>query len=456
MNAYNFLMNKALQWASSRGWRADLHEQHHLEGIGQDWKPESYGEWYFKSTAAFAAITVRATAMSRVPLRAYRPNDAGEFDWVPPNHALQRLLDTPNPQMSQSDWIQAIEINTCLWGTAYTTIEFNDGQTELWPMRADKMHTMPGTSGPRHIRGWRYDGEFGQPFYSPEVVTQLIKYNPLEPYAGASPIAPLVATLEMANAAVKHNARIFKNGGIPDYLIIVEGITVQREVDEFYERWDKRFGSGTGVNRPAFMPNVKDVKPMAFSNREMEFQQLMKWYVEEAARVYGVPQPFLGALGDATLQNVANLYRFLWENTLIPETVWIAQRLSSDLLPKLGWPDLRVAFDYTHVEWITEDEEIRLKKEDLYLKEGVLTINQVRAQRGWSPVAWGHVPRSPTTPDPAAQRNEPRTAEHRTNRHEALLAYPESDPDLRHAPKHKIPTHPPANGTSGTASSARS
>ena len=150
--------------------------------------------------------------------------------------------------------------------------------------------------------------------YLENEVTAFHKYNPLEAFAGASPVAPLRLTLDTARQGLLHNRNMFANGGIPDFLLLTDSVTVQAEVDEFYARWDKKYSGPEKQHRPAFMGGIKAVERMAFSNRDSEFKELLNWYIQESARTYGVPEPFLGLLANASLQNVANLYRFLWEH----------------------------------------------------------------------------------------------------------------------------------------------
>ena len=94
----------ALSGDSARAW-----------GVGSEWRPLSYGEYYPRSVPVYAAIRLRGESVARTPLVVRRTASAssGSGFPLPPgegqgegqrqgfpagaDHAMQRLLDMPNP-----------------------------------------------------------------------------------------------------------------------------------------------------------------------------------------------------------------------------------------------------------------------------------------------------------------------------------------------------------------------
>ena len=75
------------------------------------------------------------------------------------------------------------------------------------------------------------------------------------------------------------------------------------------------------------------MKPLAFSNRELEFLETLRWTIQDASRVYKVPQTMLADLQFATLSNMEHLERQFWRNTMIPEATMMGEKITHSLLP---------------------------------------------------------------------------------------------------------------------------
>ena len=124
----------------------------------------------------------------------------------------------------------------------------------------------------------------------------------------------------------------------------------------------------------------------------MEFSEGLRWTIKDASRVYGVPETMMAELQYATLSNNEAMERWFWRNTVIPEASMIAERLTTSLLPKIGYAGYHVEFDFSGIEALAESEELRIKREAELLDRGVITINEVRQSRNLQPVPWGDRP----------------------------------------------------------------
>lgn len=397
-----------LLMASSRAHQAEVGPWHGTLGVGKDWRPKDYGEYYAKSVPVYAAIKTRADALARVPWVFHREDSRGARAILPPGHPAALMLEQPNPWMSGADLRIATETFLCLYGVAFWGLEpGEEGRPEVWPLRPDRMTVLPGTRrrGP-HIAGFKYEAPFGTIVYQPDEVTMFSFFNPLESQrSGLSPIAPLRLTSDMGLDAISFNRNTLRNGGIPDLVFLaMEGFT-QEQVDDFYRRWDQRFGGPSNAHRPAIVNDVQDVKELAFSHREMEWLMGLKWNVQDTSRVYGVPATMLGELEFATLANMEALERIFWRNTMMPEAQTIQETVNR-MLQALGFLDIHMEFDFSGIQALAEGEEQRLKRELEYLDRGVMTINEVRRSREMEDVPWGNEPRfrepRPNQPQPNA------------------------------------------------------
>jgi HK97 family phage portal protein len=314
---------------------------------------------------------------------------------VGPDHSLQRLLDSPNPFWSRGDLWRAIETYLGLWGSAYWGLE-RDGRgqvTEIWTLRSDRMRVVPDAE--RYVKGFVYVGQ-GQQLvpYVPEDIVWMRYFNPLDEYAGLSPIAPLRLSADMGLDALRANRNNLTNESTPGVFIETADTPTDDEVHEFYERWESRYRGVTKVRRPVLLSGGMKAANLGFRPRDMEYIQSLRWSLEDVARVYGVPKPMMGDVERATFSNFQTARRVFWEDTIVPHLNFYQEFLQQMLLPNLGTDatGLFVEFDTSHVEALQESENDKAQRRRTYVSAGIMTINEVRREMNMPPVGWGDAP----------------------------------------------------------------
>ena len=354
----------------------------------EGWARPEYGRYMATSPSVYAAVRLRAEAVTRPPLRVYRTESSGRRALVEPSHSVARLLERVNPWYTRADLWRATEIYLCLWGSAFWAIERGeDGEPELWPLRPDRMAVIPDRR--RYVRGFVYRGAVEQVAYTPDEVVWLRYFNPLEEMAGLSPLAPARLSADMGHEGLHFNRHLLRNSARPDFLLLTNQEMNDAELEDFYARWEQRYQGPGNAHRPAVASAVRDVKTLGLSHRDIDFIQGLRWSLEEVSRTYGVPKLLLGDFERATYANVQASERMFWRNTVVPEVKFLEEQLNRALLPKLGYPQLTVEFDLSVIEALQEDENSRVQRETALLDRGVLTINEVRRERNLPEVPWG-------------------------------------------------------------------
>ena len=366
------------------------------------WAHPDYGHYYANSVAIYAAIKLRADAISRPPIQILRQNQNGSQTPVPPNHPIAQLLHHPNPWHTPRQLWQATEIHLNLWGQAFWLLNQNqNGQPQLWPLRPDRISILPHPQN--HIQGFLYRSpQNGQPIpYTPDQILWLRNYNPLDQHAGLSPLAPARLPVNMAQDSLRYNRSFLQNSAQPDYILLTDQQLTDQDINDFYQRWETRHRGPHNARRPAIANFIKDIKPLSTTPRDLDFIQTLRWSLEEVARAYGVPKPLLSDLERATFANINAAERIFWRNTIVPQLHLLADQLNHHLLPQLGYHHLQIQFDLTSIEALQEDQNKRVQREIQLLDRGVLTINELRQNHHLPPVPWGHHP-TPTPAQPPA------------------------------------------------------
>ena len=365
----------------------------HEIGAGQSWTPMSYGEYYPRSALVYAAIRARQDAVARVPLKVYRRPHGGRGRMEPAgeDHPAQRLVDSPNPFWTSSGLWRATETYLGLWGSAFWGLE-RDGSgrvSEIWPLRPDRMKVVPDPKA--YVRGFVYHAGRGRPFvsYVPEDIVWMRYFNPLDEYAGLSPIAPIRLSADMALDALRAGRNSLANDSVPGLFIETSDTPTDEEARDFYERWESRFRGPDKVRRPALLSNGMKAVNMGFSPREMEHVQSLRWSLEDVSRAYGVPKPILGDLEHGTFANFATARRVFWEDTIVPQLTMYQDTLNRRLVSSLGDTSLHMEFDLGAVEALRESENDKARRRQTYVNAGIMTVDEVRAEMGMGPLRKG-------------------------------------------------------------------
>ncbi len=374
---------------SNRAAAADLAPLGTAFGAGGGWANPEYGAYYATSVSVYAAIRLRADAVSRPPVTLYRRSPEGTKTAVLPAHPAQQLLNRVNPWYTRGDLWQATEIYLNLWGQAFWALERDEtGRQEIWPLRPDRVTILPDRQ--RYIRGFVYRGRAGAPVaYTADEVVWLRYFNPLEEYAGLSPLAPARLSVDMGGDGLRFNRNFLRNSAQPDFVLLTDAQMTDAEIEDFYNRWEARYRGAQNARRPAIANFVRDIRTLGLSHRDMDFIRGLRWSLEEVSRAYGVPKPLLSDLERATFANINAAERIFWRNTIVPELRFLEEQLNRMLLPRLGYTDLELGFDLSAIEAMQEDENSRVSREMQLLAHGVVTINELRRQRNLPAVPWG-------------------------------------------------------------------
>ena len=270
-----------------------------------------------------------------------------------------------------------------LWGVAYWAVERDEHGTpfEMWPLRPDRMRVVPDPDD--YIRGYVYTGTSGRSVpFAPDEVVRLRYFNPLEEYAGMSPIAPVRLSLDMGRDALTGNRSKLTNDSAPGVVFETSELPTDEEVTGFLDRWEARHQGTANRMRPALLSPGMKASQVGFAPRDMEYLSTLRWTVEDVARAFNVPKPLLHDLERATYSNIETARRMFWETCIVPELRFFEEALQEHLLPMFRDPALVAEFDTSEIEALQESESERAKRLQIYVSEGIMTTDEARAELG--------------------------------------------------------------------------
>ena len=108
-----------------------------------------------------------------------------------------------------------------------------------------------------------------------------------------------------------------------------------------------------------------------------------RFLIRMVANAFGLPPMLLGLEGDVNRSTAGEMADEAFRGAISPLAQLIAGHITRDLFSKcIGWRD----FEFVFNDLSARDEETELAVQVQLLRAGVVTVNEVRAMRGYAPL----------------------------------------------------------------------
>jgi hypothetical protein len=188
-------------------------------------------------------------------------------------------------------------------------------------------------------------------------------------------------TINWFLSAHRYAARLASNS-VVQYALWLQSLTPQHH--ERLIRWWQDEIEGTGrvpILTAESKPEVLRFGGGTDQDLRIQWQEFLLRVIADA---FDLPPMFLGLEHDVNRSTAAELSDEAFRSAIVPTARLLAEHITRDVIAKkLGWDDLEFAF--TELESRNELEDAQIQT--LLLQHGVLTVNEVRAQRGLPPLS---------------------------------------------------------------------
>jgi len=284
-----------------------------------------YAAYYTGHPWVHKGIKIIADNLAPLPLQVIRGR--GKKREVIPGHAAAARLDNPNPEMSPEDLWREWAIVMLLGGEiGLEVVRSVNGKNilELWPREPQTFTVRPGALGSRYRRVELYhiDDKQGPPYdLKPEQFLHFLFKNPLSPWRGLSPIAAVRNSVVLDLFAQAWSRMFFRNSARPDYAVITEDPLTPTERRELEKDIEERYGGVSQSHKAIILDQaIKDIKPLSFPPKDLEWVEQRKMGRDEIGATLGVPDGLMG-WGQESYDTATKLegdMRALWALTLVP------------------------------------------------------------------------------------------------------------------------------------------
>lgn len=347
-----------------------------VELLRGDGASTTFDFMYKSQPMVHAVINKLVYGISRNPLKVYTyspSNDSREQDH---NSSLTQLLRKPFTRGSASSLKTHIALDLHKHGNALLLKSRDEGPgappTQLWPVPWRNVQVIADEQGPI---GYNIMINAEAAFVGPEEVIH-IKLP-----GGISPLAPLRRTLALEDAAMTWQGESFRNGVTPRGAFVTDQRLDKNALPALRAELEKLYAGAENAGRFGIFDNGFKWEAMGNSAVDAELISQRKLSREEVCAAYDVPPPLVGILDNASLNNVVELRKALYD-VIVSKLIMIEEALQSQLIDSEPmWDGLFVEFDTS--ELVRPDAEVRARTYLMEQQSSTTTINERRMNAGY-------------------------------------------------------------------------
>lgn len=360
---------------------------------GGEIQSATYAQVYRCNPWVFAGVEAYARALSRLPFYVYEIASDGSRQRVRSDvpqrgrnsaaRDLDYLFRFPEPGVEIQEHVRKLVRERWIYGNAFETKE-RDGAGRVRELRHvpwSRVSVQEGEDVPIlwyeiHPRNGGFAGDDVKRV-SPLDAIHHGRSGDVDSPVGLSPLAPLKFTLKLHDAIWRHATAYFENSARPSGNVQLQPGTKPDVIEKVREQIRALYTAPENAGK--VLVTTGEWQSMADAPNESQIIELARLSREEIAAAFGIPQPMMGILDRAILNNVKELRNYFTRDSVGPfadefEGDYRAQLIEAEPV----WRGLDGAFYLD--EMLRPDLEARA---DVYEKtRHVFTPNEMRGQEG--------------------------------------------------------------------------
>ena len=258
--------------------------------------------------------------------------------------------------------------------------EFSCLPLVMWPVDGASIRIMTDWDGrpdsPRYVQITGMYGADSQIALNDDELSY-IRLNPRThtPF-GLGRVEVAFETINTFLSAHRYAGRLASNS-VVQYALWLQGMTPTNH--ERLIRWWQDEIEGTGrvpILSAESKPEVLHFGAGTDADLRLAWQEFLLRIIADA---FDLPAQFLGVVSDVNRATAAEMTEMAFRSAIVPTARLLAEHLTRDAIgKKLGWNDLE--FVFTDVDATDEMEQAQI--DEILLRSGVMTVNEVRRARG--------------------------------------------------------------------------
>lgn len=292
-------------------------------------------------------------------------------------------FDAPNPDDSFRSLAEQVLEDINVGGYGAIEVQTTDDPARplaLWPVDGSTIRMRADWDGspnsPRYVQA---TGKFG-PDANVTLNDDELIYLRLNPRThtpfGLGRLEVAFETINAFLSAHRFASRLASNS-VVEYALWLQGLTPERH--ERLIRWWQDEIEGTGRVPILSVENKPEVLRFGGGTDADLRLAWQEFLIRVIANAFDLPPQLLGVERDVNRSTAAEMNDQAFRQAIVPTARLFAEHITRDAISKkLGWNDLEFVFADTDVADEMEEAQIQ----EILLRNGVMTINEVRRMRG--------------------------------------------------------------------------
>ena len=326
----------------------------------------------------YACVTAIADDVANIDIKLFKKVNETDVEEVTTSPILD-LLNKANNFTTKFDLFWLTQQYLELTGEAPWLL-VREGQeiTDILLLRPDFLTVIPGTD--QYIDGYKYRIAAGKEVFIPAEDVIFIKYpSPTKPFRGKGTLQAAAKTVDIDNFSEDYNRTFFKNSAMPGSVISTEQKLTKNTIDSLRHGIDKLYKGKDKAHKTMILEQGLDWKPLQMSAKDMDFLKQQTFSRDKILGIFRVPRTVLGITDDVNRANAEATDFIFAKRTIKPKMQRLIDQLNEFLVPM--FPDSDKLY-LSFVDPVPEDVEAKLKANESGIKNGYLTINEVRQSIG--------------------------------------------------------------------------
>lgn len=347
--------------------------------------PERKESEYLKEMKGWVFSCVRAISenvgSTRIRLYKYKPN--GETEEVY-EHQILDLIYRVNAFTTKFDHLQLTQTYLELTGECPWYLE-REGKdiTNIYILRPDRMTVLFDKEN--IIGGYEYEiSARKKELFTPDEIIFFKYPNPDNLFRGLGTLQAAARTVDIDNFSEEWNKKFYYNSARPDGILFIK---VKKLTEEQRKRIKKSVNEGhrgtDKAHRMMVLSGDMDYKQLGMSQKDMDFLEQQKFSRDKILGIFGVPKAILAQTDGVNFANAKVAESIFAKWTIKPKLERLIEQMNEFLVPMFPDGD-KLYLDYDTP--VPEDVDIKLKGYESGLKNGYITINEVRNNEGFKPL----------------------------------------------------------------------
>ena len=312
----------------------------------------TYSQVYRANPWVFSALRAISRGVSRLKVKTYtydadgrRTQIRGDLPTGPgrrtSGEALDNLMRQPEPRVGRQEWLRKIVADRGVYGNSLVVKSRNaaTGQIDgLYHVPWERVTVETGEDepvlfyevAPRGTSNIAGLGGAGVKRFSPDDVIHFGRGTDLNAPIGLSPLAPLKFTLALHDALWRHAVAYFENSARPSGQVKLDRSANEKTIEAVRTQIERLYTSPDAAGK--VLVTSGEWQSMTDSASQQQIVELARLSREEIAAAFGIPQPMMGILDRAILNNVKELRNYFTRDTVGEEATAIEDDLMAQLV----------------------------------------------------------------------------------------------------------------------------